>query len=212
MLLFLAIAAGLVAAWLIVSAVRPLVERGVVSADDWRRLEDESMELLARRDRLVEELRDIELEAALNKLDPRDLAELRARYEAEAVSLVRALDERVEVYQDRIAADVDAASRRRRPAAAAETAQPEPKTEPQPEPKAPVKPAPAPAAKARPAAAAADAAGCVACGAALEPEARFCDGCGAAQGAACAGCGQPNRPGARYCKGCGTALAVEESA
>lgn len=108
MLLFLAIAAGLVTAWLIYQAIRPLTERGVVTADDWARLEDESMELLARRDRLVSELRDLEFEAALDKISARDMRELRVRYETEALALSRKLEEGAEVYGERIAAQVDA--------------------------------------------------------------------------------------------------------
>ncbi|MCA9557274.1 MAG: hypothetical protein KC583_01810, partial [Myxococcales bacterium] len=108
MLLFLAIAAGLASAYLLVQALRPLLESSVVTAADWQRVEDESADLLARRDRLVEELRDLEFEAALNKVNAQDLAELRARYEAEAVALVRTLDERASDFDGRIEAEVSA--------------------------------------------------------------------------------------------------------
>ena len=41
--------------------------KGVFSAEDWAQLEDEASELLVQRDRLIEELRDIEFEAATRR-------------------------------------------------------------------------------------------------------------------------------------------------
>lgn len=119
MLLFLAIATGLVTAWLVFQAIRPLTERGVVTAEDWARLEDESMDLLNRRDRLVAELRDLEFEAALDKISARDMRELRTRYETEALELSRRIDEGTERYGARISAQVDAAGRAANKAAGA---------------------------------------------------------------------------------------------
>ncbi len=150
MLLFVALAFGLLAVHLVVSAIRPLVESGVVTADDWARIEDNSAELLNRRDRLIAELREIEFEAALHKIDARDLQALRARYEAEALEVVRRLDERAEGYESRIDADVtdtlDAAEVRREQKA----------TPPTPD----------------------EAPTCGSCGAQNRSGARFCDGCG----------------------------------
>jgi hypothetical protein len=101
-MLFVALLAGLVTIYLAWFAAQPVTDRAVLTADDWQRVEDETTELLARRDRLVEELRDIEFEAALSKLDDRDLADLRARYEAEAVDVMARLDEQVGTYQTEI--------------------------------------------------------------------------------------------------------------
>lgn len=101
-MLFVALLAGLVTIYLTWFAAQPVTDRAVLTADDWQRVEDETTELLARRDRLVEELRDIEFEAALSKLDDRDLADLRARYEAEAVDVMTRLDEQVGTYQTEI--------------------------------------------------------------------------------------------------------------
>lgn len=196
MLLFLAIVGGLLSIWLVVLAVKPLVERDVITAEEWQRVEDESMELLNRRDRLLEELRDLEFEAALNKIDPRDLAELKARYEAEAVSVVRELDERVEAYEDRIEADVSTAASKKKRKQKQVEAEVAPEAVPEP-----AEPESAP---------------CARCEAPLPPEARFCDSCGAPRDAAvelqCDACGEPNRSEARFCKGCGAAMVVEESA
>lgn len=224
MLLLLAIATGLVALYLLAQTVRPLVEGGVVTAEEWQRVEDESLALLQRRDQLLAELRDIEFEAALNKIDARDLEAMRRRYELEAIELDKQLDEQVGQYDDRIEAQVEetlAAAQARRdakaggasapdeaPAAAAPAAAP-------PAGDAPVElakaPAAAPAPEPAPAATQAPGADCRACGTALDPDAAFCDGCGApvATDHACAACGTENRPGARFCKGCGASLAEE---
>lgn len=199
MLLLLALAVGVVAIYLVVQAVRPLVEKGVVTSEDWSRVEDESADLLNRRDRLVAELRELEFEASMHKIDARDLEALRARYEAEAVEVVRRLDERAEAYETRIDADVnhtlDAARARRSGAAApgrGEPVVPAPETPEAPE---------ASAASAR----------CGRCEEAIEAEAAFCDHCGAAQGPACPECAMHNRPSARFCKGCGHGLERESA-
>ncbi|MCA9525187.1 MAG: hypothetical protein KC549_02680, partial [Myxococcales bacterium] len=108
MLTFLAIAVGALSLWVLLSALRPLVETTVVTSADWERLEDESMVLLERRDRLVAELRDLEFEAALNKIGAKDLAELRTRFELEALAVERQLEENADDYNTRIEADVEA--------------------------------------------------------------------------------------------------------
>jgi hypothetical protein len=196
MLLLLALAGVLVAGYFVYLALKPLVQSGVVTDADWRRMEDESSELLSRRDRLVEELRDLEFEAAMHKLSDGDLAELRARYEAEAVDVVRKLDEGAEQYQRRLAQAVEKA--------------------PAKVPAAPVAEAPAatevPAAGVPADAPAPASATCRSCETALPADAAFCDACGSAQGAAsCEACGASNRAGARFCKACGGNL-VRESA
>lgn len=208
MLLFLAIAAGLASAYLLVQALRPLLESSVVTAADWQRVEDESADLLARRDRLVEELRDLEFEAALNKVSPQDLAELRARYESEAVALVRTLDERASDFDGRIEADVSARIEKADAARAAKAGGAAP-------PQAAPAPEAAPAAAPPPAVSldkdeAEPTAGpqCGACGAGVAPDDAFCDACGAPQQPqpACPSCGEENRPGARFCRKCGAGL------
>ena len=50
---------------------------------------------------------------------------------------------------------------------------------------------------------------CHSCGAALQPQAAFCDNCGAPvsqQSACCPTCGQAVRPGQGFCAGCGAKL------
>lgn len=203
---FMAYATGLVAIYMVYNAMRPLVESGVVTADDWQRIEDESMELLTKRDRIVEELRDLEFEAALDKIDQGDLVEMRARFEAEAVAVVRALDKRAEGYEGRIEAEVqarlDSASAKR---AARDTGAVEPQVE-TPEVTKPAKQAthsPEPmTAEESPA----DSLNCPSCAEAIEPDAKFCDACGTALKVNCRACQAENRAGARFCKGCGESL------
>ena len=47
---------------------------------------------------------------------------------------------------------------------------------------------------------------CARCGAANDPEARFCEECGGALSDTCPTCGAAVKPGARFCRSCGTAL------
>lgn len=102
MFLLLAIIVALLAIYLLYSAAQPLLDREVVTAAEWARVEDDSADLIARRDRLVEELRDLETEAALSKLDDNDLRRLRGRFEREALEVVARLDERAQAYADRL--------------------------------------------------------------------------------------------------------------
>jgi hypothetical protein len=193
MILAIAILVGLYATYMVVQSIRPLFEGGV-STDEWQRIEDESMALLARRDRLVAELRDLEFEAALNKIDDADLVRLRARYESEALALVKELEEGADHYGERIAEQVSALLEGRGVPVAPKSVAP---TSADPAPVVP--PAEAP---------------CEGCGAALAVDALFCDACGARKGeasVACAGCGTGNRPGARFCKGCGESFAQQEA-
>ena len=108
MLIFVAVATGLVATYWLVLTLRPLSEQRVFSAEDWARLEDDSMDLLARRDRLIEELRDIEFEASLDKIDDKDLETLRTRYEDEALQLMGRLEAEHHDFGDRIESDIQA--------------------------------------------------------------------------------------------------------
>ena len=113
MVLSLAIGTGLLASYWIYLSLRPLAEKGQVSAADWARLDDDSTELLAKRDRLIEELKDIEFEAALNKVDGRDLELLRQRYESAAVDVMGELEDEVSQYGSRIEADIGQVRHRR---------------------------------------------------------------------------------------------------
>lgn len=200
MLVFIAIAVGLGSIWLLYHSLLPLTERGTVTASEWERIEDESIRLLERRDLLIAELRDLEFEAALNKVGDQDLEHLRARYEAEALDVVRQLDEQAQAYTDRI--DTDVADRIAAAQAKRDAKSPEPVVPPiSKTPAAPAEPAPT-----EPASAAKTVQTCPTCDAVVQPDARFCDACGTQLGAVCGDCGTRNRAGAKFCKGCGAAM------
>ncbi|MBU1431587.1 hypothetical protein KKF91_13675, partial [Myxococcota bacterium] len=102
-MLILAVAVALVALYFFYTAAQallgpPLPARGLG--------EDAGMGLIIKRDFLIEELRDLELEAALDKLSEADLAQLKARYEVEAISIIEALEAREGAYAARIEADL----------------------------------------------------------------------------------------------------------
>ncbi len=226
MLLFFAIAAGLVAIYLLVQTVRPLVESGVVTAAEWQRVEDESLQLLERRDQLLAELQELEFEAALHKIDARDLEALRTRYALEAVELDKQIDARREVYDGRIDAQVeqtlaDAARKRAdRDGGGAEGASTDAADASQAAPEARAKPAAslskgeaaaetgsaaagAQAAPAKPAASPDEGAESGALGAADEPGAAIVLGPGEVPTGDCAQCGTALAADARFCDGCG---------
>lgn len=218
MLLFFAIAAGLVAFYLLVQTVRPLVESGVVTAAEWQRVEDESLQLLERRDQLLAELQELEFEAALHKIDARDLEALRTRYALEAVELDKRLDARRQAYDGRIEAQVeqtltDAAQRR----AAAEGGEPSKGAPKAPEDAPPAAPEAIRAPEGAPAEgrAAADAEPAPAkVPAALAATSADGEDGGAARilapgeawdgPAPCGGCGNSMAPDSAFCDGCGS--------
>lgn len=100
--LTLAVIAGLATLYSLYLTLRPLMAEGQISTEEWERMEDESIALINRRDRLIDELKDLEFEAKMNKLEGQDLSQLRSRYEAEALSVIAELDERAAGYQTQI--------------------------------------------------------------------------------------------------------------
>lgn len=208
MLVFIAIAVGLMSAWLLYHALLPLTETASVTASEWERIEDESIRLLERRDLLIAELKDLEFEAALNKVGDRDLEQLRARYEAEALDVVRQLDAQAEAYTDRI--DEDIADRIA--AAKARKAAQEPVIPPA-EPPKPLEAPPPPDPNHDPTAGlpVSDPMlhSCPACGHGMYMPGKFCDACGAAM-THCSDCDCLNRGDAKFCRACGTGLEAEK--
>ncbi|MEE2786027.1 MAG: zinc ribbon domain-containing protein [Myxococcota bacterium] len=108
MLIFLATFFGVFTAYMVYQSIRPLVESAVVTSDDWQRIDDHSMALIGRRDRLLDELRDLEFEASLNKIWASDLESLRQRYETEALAVMARLESEAQDFSERIAGDIDA--------------------------------------------------------------------------------------------------------
>jgi|GEM_PF-1597635 len=106
--LTLAVVAGVATLHALYLTLRPLAERAKISTEEWERMEDEAAALMIRRDRLIDELKDIEFEAQMNKLGDGDLSALRGRYEAEALAVISELDARAKVYEGEISAAVEA--------------------------------------------------------------------------------------------------------
>ena len=103
-----AVVSGVVVCYFMYLTLRPLLEEGDLSTEEWERMEDESIALLNKRDRIIEELRDLEFEAGMNKVEGQDLEMLRALYQNEALQVIQELDQQVGHYQDQIQAQVDA--------------------------------------------------------------------------------------------------------
>ena len=112
--LTLAVVAGVATLYAIYLTMRPLFEEAQISVEEWERMEDESIELINKRDRLIDELKDLEFEAEMNKLGERDLSALRQRYESEALAVIAELDERASVYQGQINEAIEAQLERAR--------------------------------------------------------------------------------------------------
>ena len=111
--LTVAVLFGIAALSLLLRSLSPLFDRAVMSAEDWGRLEDESLALLRRRDRLVEELQELEFEAQMNKLGREDLSDLQRQYREEALALMRTLDQHQEGVEGALQQDLEARSTRR---------------------------------------------------------------------------------------------------
>lgn len=107
--LTLAILVGIVAIYTVYLTLRPIFADAQISSKDWNKIEDDSMALIHRRDRLIEELRDLEFEASMSKVDDKDLEELRTKYEREALALIEELDQKASQYQDLIQSQVQSA-------------------------------------------------------------------------------------------------------
>ncbi len=215
MILSLAVVTGLIALYLLLSSVQPLTEGSVITAEEWQRLEDETLSLIQRRDRVFAEIRELDFESALNKVDARDFKTLKRQYEDEAIEIMDQLQTAFDAYGTRIDSDMEAvieAARQRRAGSvpAAETLPTTPESvAATPE----IVPELKPDTEVVPSAAVATHAGlwaCLKCEAKLPADANFCDHCGEARTVACKSCGSINRWDARFCKGCG--IAMEETA
>lgn len=123
--LSLAVIAGGAVLYTLYLTLSPLLEEGELSSEEWSRMEDESIALLNKRDRVIAELKELEFEAAMNKIDDEDLSRLRGQYEREALKLIKALDEQASGYVEEIDSEILAT----REAARARRAQAKPKSE-----------------------------------------------------------------------------------
>jgi hypothetical protein len=177
-MLYEAIAAALVALAVIAVLLGPLTRPGetvAAGADEPEDLEDTPKGIA------LAALREIEFDKATGKLSDEDYAELKARYTAEALAILRQ----------------DAAGS----TGGGEVAPPSPAgAEP------PADPVEAMIAE-RVRRLAASTIRCPACGPRPEGDALFCSSCGRSLTVGgCASCGAPLVPGSRFCESCGTAV------
>ena len=203
MILSLAVVTGLISLYLLLSSIQPLTEGSVITADEWQRLEDETLALIQRRDRVFAEIRELNFESALNKVDARDFKTLKRQYEDEAIAIMDELQSAFDAYGTRIDSDMEAvilAARERRAgkqtaaSVTPEVAEPSVDTR-QNETKSASLPMPNEQTRT-----------CIACEAELPEDAKFCDRCGQVQTIECGACGKANRGDARFCKNCGEAM------
>ena len=203
MILSLAVVTGLISLYLLLSSIQPLTEGSVITADEWQRLEDETLALIQRRDRVFAEIRELNFESALNKVDARDFKTLKRQYEDEAIAIMDELQSAFDAYGTRIDSDMEAvilAARERRAGkqtavtVTPEVAEPSVDT---PQNEAKLASLQTPDEQKRT---------CIACDAELPEDAKFCDRCGQVQTIECGACGKANRGDARFCKNCGEAM------
>jgi hypothetical protein len=212
-ILFLAIILAMLSAYLVLSAFQPLTEGEVMTAEEWERLEDETLSLLERRDRVFEEIRELEFESALNKVEPEEFKRLQRRYEDQAIQIMDQLQVEFDTYGSRIERDIldlieTAKLRKAGLSSQGSTPAPVPTNTPVEDTIAsttPVVEKSAPSVR--------DAAGlttktmpCAQCHELIPKGSRFCDVCGAPQEKKCSVCAELNRIDARFCKGCGAPL------
>jgi len=178
-MLYEAIAAALVALAVIATLLGPLTRPGetvAVGADEPEDLEDTPKGIA------LAALREIEFDKATGKLSDEDYADLKARYTAEALAILRQ--------------DSGEASGGREAAAPPAPASAEP----------PADPVEAMIAE-RVRRLAASSVRCPACGPRPEGDALFCSSCGRSLTVGgCVSCGAPLVPGSRFCESCGTAV------
>ena len=206
MIFYLAVILGLLSAYLVLSAFKPLTEGAVLTAEEWERLEDETLYLLRRRDRVFAEIRELEFESALNKVDPVEFANMRRRYEDEALAIMSELQAALDTYGTRIDGDIDAvldaaAAKRTVQSASAEATEvagavEESRSDESQAEAIIEKRSEEPLSEMD----------CGQCGARISSDSLFCDHCGAKQVLTCPACDHENRLGANFCKACGCSL------
>jgi hypothetical protein len=170
-------------------------------------------QLLAERERVLVQLRDLDFDHATGKIMDADHAAQRAVLVARGVELLKQLDalaaavtpaapaaRRANGHGYTVDAEIEAAvARARRPAAVPVEDEIEALVA-----QRRARMAPAGSSVAAPAA-------CAECGAAVGPNDRFCPKCGAAQTIACPACGRPARAADQFCGSCGQRLPARAS-
>ena len=191
---------GLLSVYLVLSAFKPLTEGTVLTAEEWERLEDETLHLLGRRDRVFAEIRELEFESALNKVDPIEYENMRRRYEDEALEIMGELQTALDAYGTRIDDEIESVLTR---ATRQKGSSQAPKAEVSPD--SVIESERAKVETSLPNAAAGPST-CMHCGVGVTPGSLFCDHCGKKLVRNCSVCNQENRVMAKFCKACGAAM------
>ena len=157
--------------------------------------EPELKDLVAERDATYRAIKEIEFDFQVGNLSETDFADLRERYKARALSLIRAIRELEQAY-NREATDSQV---------------PVVETSSSPQSTASVDDLIERAVAARRRLAKADAT-CPTCGQAHDRDARFCSHCGRQLNALCPACGKPYEPGENFCAYCGAPLRLSPEA
>ena len=210
LLVVFAVLTASIALYWIFGSFKPLAEQSVMTVEEWQRLEDETTQLLLKRDRVFAELKELEFERALDKVEPRDYESRRQRYENEALALMDKLSAAFGVYEQRIDDEMTAVVEEARARARARASSGEPS-----EPQSTTIAHSADVVSEEPAASkasglSASPLNCGSCGAALEPDSKFCASCGAGVEKTCASCGKDNKSDAKFCRHCGTSFGPVE--
>lgn len=160
---------------------RPLVEQ----AANHRESASPADDLIARREAVLIELRDLDFDHATGKVSDGDYAEQRARLVAKGSEVLRALDQLTIAHDssDSLDDEIEKAVAARRTKAARASAAPQP-----------------------------SGAACPQCGQPLRSGDKFCATCGASLAHLCGACGQPAQPGDKFCARCGAKLPLAAEA
>ena len=210
LLVVFAVLTASIALYWIFGSFKPLAEQSVMTVEEWQRLEDETTQLLLKRDRVFAELKELEFERALDKVEPRDYELRRQRYENEALALMDKLSTAFGVYEQRIDDEMTAVVEQARARAKARASSIEPTVaQPPAEGHSPAA-APKETSEPREIGVVGRTRNCGSCGAALEPDSKFCASCGAGIGKTCASCGKDSKINANFCRHCGTSFTPVE--
>ena len=209
-LVVFAVLTASIALYWIFGSFKPLAEQSVMTVEEWQRLEDETTQLLLKRDRVFAELKELEFERALDKVEPRDYESRRQRYENEALALMDQLSAAFGVYEQRIDDEMTAVVEEARARAKARASSGEPANALSTRNGSLTDAVSEETVESNTTVVSAPILSCGSCGAALEPDSKFCASCGAGVEKTCASCGKENKSDAKFCRHCGTSFGPVE--
>ena len=209
-LVVFAVLTASIALYWIFGSFKPLSEQSVMTVEEWQRLEDETTQLLLKRDRVFAELKELEFERALDKVEPRDYESRRQRYENEALALMDQLSAAFGVYEQRIDDEMAAVVEEARARAKARASSSESANALSTRNGSSTDAVSEETVASKTTAVSDSNLACGSCGAVLEPDSKFCASCGAGVEKTCASCGKENKSDAKFCRHCGTSFGPVE--